>query len=83
LGRSIQRSGKPALLRRSTLLLKAKQLNADTGLRHLLRGQPGTRPLPCPALAIDIDTPADLARARGWLDAATPSRNDASERTAT
>jgi len=64
-------AGIPALLRASTLLA-ASTLQADTGLRQLLRGRDDVSIVPCEALADDLDTPDDLARARqyGWIDAA-------------
>jgi len=62
-------AGIPAVLRHATLR-KAQQLQADTGLKQLLRGRDDVRIVPCDALADDLDTPEDVIRARqyGWID---------------
>jgi len=63
-------AGIPAALRLSTLM-QASTVQADTGLRHLLRGRGDVKIVPCAALADDLDTAEDLARAyrHGWIDA--------------
>lgn len=54
----------------ASLLQQADQLRGDAGFKTLWAMQP-VQTVPAPALAFDLDTPADLALAiaNGWLDA--------------
>ncbi|RDY68616.1 nucleotidyltransferase family protein [Lysobacter soli] len=66
-----ERLGVPALVS-ARLLDDARTLRGDAGLGARLSALDGVWTLDAPELALDLDTPADVAEAvaRGWLDAA-------------
>ena len=70
--------GAPAVVS-AVLLASARGLGGDRGLGAMLRALPSASvaQLEAPELALDLDTPDDVAEARrrGWVDAAKGGRN--------
>ena len=75
------RLGVPAVVS-ARLLAQSRELHGDAGLGARLSALDGVWVLDAPELALDVDTPDDVARAiaRGWLDETgmqtPPARNE-------